>query len=252
MNKKYILVYDSGLGGLTTLKEILKKAPNENYLYFADDKNCPYGNKSREEIYEIVLNNLKMLFLKFNIKMVVFACNTATACCIDRLRGLYNIDFVGIEPAIKTALNESKNKKILVLCTKLTSLQDKYKKLSNYHSGDIITIGLESFAKEIEDCLIKEESLKEIKQIKDIEKCILMNEVECLVLGCTHYSYLKEIFSSRLRISVVDGNEGVARRVVGLLMQKSYIKEGGEVKIVLSSNGKFKAKQYERILNNIK
>ena len=99
MNKnKYILVYDSGIGGLTTLASIMLKNKNQNYIYYADTKNCPYGNKCNTQLQNIIINNIKRLTSEYNITHIVLACNTATTVAISKLRTLFNIPIIGTEP----------------------------------------------------------------------------------------------------------------------------------------------------------
>ena len=105
MNRK-IGVFDSGIGGITVLKEIIKILPNEDYLYYCDSKNNPYGEKSDIELLEIT-NNIVNFFIKKDVKIIVVACNTATTRCIKTLRKMYpDILFVGTEPAIKLACSQ--------------------------------------------------------------------------------------------------------------------------------------------------
>ena len=255
MDNRYICVYDSGIGGLTTLKSILSFLPNENYIYYADDKNCPYGNKGREEVCELVEKNIEFLLSKYNIKLLVFACNTVTACCVEHFRRKFDFDIVGIEPAIKLAMENSKSKKILVLLTCATKRQQKYRKLINKIEGDVYSIGLDSLAENIENSFVKGCGLNLDSLIKKCEKVIKTDlNIDSLVLGCTHYSYIKQMLKEGLKINVYDGNVGVARRVENLLNKKEMFcgVRHGKGDVLLSSRNKLKIKRYKEILNNIK
>ena len=127
MNKK-IGIFDSGIGGLTTLKEIQKLLPNEEYIYYADSKNNPYGEKSEEELNNIVTNIVELL-LKEDVKLIVIACNTATTRCIKLLREKYpQMIFVGTEPAIKVACDKN-YKNTIVMATPNTTASERVKEL---------------------------------------------------------------------------------------------------------------------------
>ncbi len=255
MNKSYICVYDSGIGGLTTLNEILKILPNENYLYFADDKNCPYGNKTNEEIQKLAYKNMNGLFKHYNIKMLVFACNTVTSCCVKHMRRLYNFDIVGIEPAVLPAVRNSKTKEILVILTNATKNQEKYKKLVERVEGKVYSLGLSDLAKEVECSKLTKKKIDINKYVTIINDFIKDKNVDGLVLGCTHYVYYKNKFKNLLNINVYDGNAGVSKRVKELLVKKDAINsslQAGEVKILLSSRDKTKENQYKSILERLK
>ena len=117
--KQFVLVYDSGIGGLTTLSNLLKTAKGLNYIYFADTQNSPYGNKCKTKLQEIVINNIKALQNQYIISHIVLACNTATTITIDYLRKNLNIPIIGTEPNIKSPIkNGAKN--IMVLSLILT------------------------------------------------------------------------------------------------------------------------------------
>ena len=129
---KKIGVYDSGIGGVSVLKELIKDIPNASYFYLSDSKNNPYGDKTKEEVKEIVFNNIEFL-INNNCNPIVIACNTATAVAIDDLRNKYkSITFIGIEPAIKMVHDENiNNDKVLLIATKLTTETDRIKELIN-------------------------------------------------------------------------------------------------------------------------
>ena len=112
-------IFDSGIGGLTVLAEALKEIPKGEFIYFADTGNVPYGTKSKEEVKDLVLRAGEFLYSK-KIDALVVACNTATSIGIEELRKKYNVPIIGMEPAVKLALNKEDNKKVLVMSTDLT------------------------------------------------------------------------------------------------------------------------------------
>lgn len=229
-NNSYIGIFDSGIGGLTTLKEIRKLLPNENYFYYADTKNNPYGDKNDEELYYITKNIVYRL-LKRNIKLIVVACNTATTRCIKKLRSDFpDIEFIGTEPAIKVACDRN-CKNILVMATPSTIESERTHTLikDNKKSNQKITLlKCEGLASAIE-----KNNKKEIDKILNILfKDIKKDEYDSIVLACTHYPYIKDKIQKMFPNSyIIDGNIGVAKRV-------KYIIDTNK----LSSSSKLKGK----------
>lgn len=129
--KDYIGVFDSGVGGISVLKELTKILPNENFIFFGDSANAPYGEKSTEEVSALVTRIADDL-VNQGVKAIVVACNTATSVAISQLRATYpNIPIIGMEPAIKLAAMEQPHHNILVMATPVTLRLDKYQQLSN-------------------------------------------------------------------------------------------------------------------------
>ena len=220
MNKKsYILVYDSGVGGLTTLATIIKKLPKENYIYFADTINCPYGNKCPTKLKGIILDNIKKITEKYNISHIVLACNTATSIAIKSLRELYSIPIIGIEPNICEP-SKSYFNNIIVLATPITISQEKLKTLEKKVTKPILNVPCENLAKFIENFLVKNDKNYEIKAREFVKNVLSKASTSsAIVLGCTHYIYLKN-YIQNLGFSCFDGNEGIAKRL------KYYLNQG--------------------------
>ena len=252
MNNGYILFYDSGIGGLSTLSKTIKVLQKERLLDIADNKNCPYGNKSSEEIEKLVQENLSYLLKCYNIKMVVFACNTITACCVNHLRDKYNLEIVGTEPAILPALRNSESKEILCILTNATSKQEKYKKLVDGADGVIHSLAFDNLASDIESHILEKEKIDLNKYVVKIKNVLRRYpKIDGLVLGCTHYCLVSRFFKTSLNISVYDGNLGVARRAETLLIRNnklSNIDFKGRVTFILTKNNKTTQKQYKHIL----
>ena len=184
--KKYILVIDSGVGGLTTLFDLVNFLPN-NYVYFADYKNHPYGTMDSKKLQARILTIVAYFSKKFDLSGVILACNTATAVSLDLLRKKYiNLKIVGTSPRINDAVLAG-CKHILVLSTPNTA---KFCKVLNYAGVDVVYKPLDDLA------TLVEKSLNNIASIKPIVKNILASSSEWadgVVLGCTHYVYLKHI-----------------------------------------------------------
>jgi len=139
MSKKPIGIFDSGIGGTSIFKEIHELLPNENFIYLADSKNAPYGNKLKEDILQLSIKNTELLLSK-GCKLIVVACNTATTNAISYLRETYKIPFIGIEPAIKPAALNTKTKAVGILATKGTLSSHLFHKTTDLYANGIKVI----------------------------------------------------------------------------------------------------------------
>lgn len=222
--KRQIGIFDSGIGGKTTLNEIIKLLPNENYIYYSDSKNNPYGEKTDEELFEIVCNIVDY-FISVNTKMIVIACNTATTRCISYLRNKYkDVLFVGTEPAIKVACDNN-YKNTLVLATPLTVQSSRLNSLINENikeNENIILVSCSGLANAIET---NDEEKINLLLHSFLDKYVNDN-IDAIVLGCTHYPLIKDKIQSMFQNSVlIDGNIGVARRVKQLLIENNLLND---------------------------
>ena len=206
-------VFDSGKGGTLILDEIKKLLPNEDYLYIGDSKNCPYGEKTDEELMAIV-KGIVDRFVKWGAKLIVIACNTATTRCISQLRKDYpNIQFVGTEPAIKLAA-KSDARKILVMATPGTIDSERTARLLEENKKD----------NQVIDLLACNGLADVIETNGDVDKKLrgLLNDsqkdYDKIVLGCTHYSLVKANIQKFFPAAeLIDGNKAVANRVKKLI-----------------------------------
>lgn len=225
MNNKPICFFDSGIGGSTILKEVVKLLPKENYVYYADSKNNPYGNKTKEELFNIVSNAVDSL-LKYDPKLIVCACNTATEVVLNDIRKKYpNVTFVGTEPAIKVVYDKYQDKKTLVITTKGTGESERFKALfNNYKTPDCTLIEAPLLAGLIENNKDPYPYLKEL--LKDYKN------IDVVVLGCTHFPLAKEKIKKVLgNVTFVDGSVGIANRVKNLL-KDNLNNNGGNINII--------------------
>ena len=249
MNKR-IGILDSGLGGLSILRELRKVLPNEDYLFYEDSINNPYGSKSDAELLKIVSNVVEFL-LKNDCKIIVIACNTATTSCMKSLREMYpDVIFVGTVPAIKVAYdNNCKN--TIILSTPYTMNSKRVEELINdYHNPDqnIINISGENLAN-----LIENEKYDEIFSLLERLLNPYKDKCDSIVLGCTHYPLIKDIIQSIIPdAKLLDGSLGVANEVKrqltinNLLNTKSTL---GEIEIINSKDSALVDRSFE-ILNN--
>lgn len=225
--KNRIGIFDSGIGGTTTLKEIINILPNEDYIYYSDTKNNPYGSKSDEELYKIVSSIVKKL-LKKKVKIIVIACNTATTKCIKRLREEFkDIMFVGTEPAIKVACDKN-YKNTLILATPGTISSDRTKQLIQDNKKDFENLYLVSCDKLAN--AIERNDKKEIKEILDNYLIPYQEKnIDAIVLGCTHYPLVKDEIQQYFKnAEIIDGNKGVAKRVKYLLETNNLENKDGK------------------------
>lgn len=209
-----IAIFDSGLGGLSVLNEALKKLPNEQFLYYADRDNVPYGLKSNEEILKFTTKAVKFM-QEQGAKAIVIACNTATSVAIKELRSNFNLPIIGMEPAVKKAVDTCKKARTLVIATPVTVKGNKLKELIARVDSDHL-IDLVGLAKLVEFAENEEFSSPRVKEYLQSELLKFdLSLYSSLVLGCTHFNYfkdsLREILPSHIRL--LDGNEGTVNKL---------------------------------------
>lgn len=230
-------VFDSGIGGLTLLKEMMHTLPHENFLYYADTENVPYSYKTTEQIKEYV--EKAVIFLRNEgCKAVVLACNTATNVTIEYLREKYDFPIIAIQPAVKVAFdNNTENKRILACATPVTLKADRFENLINSldinHLVDRLPLpGLVEFAEneQFESPEVLEYLKKEFAKY-DLEK------YHYVVLGCTHFTYFEKLIQENFpTLQPVDGNEGTARHLKNTLASLNLLNsnEKGTIRFVES------------------
>ena len=223
-------IFDSGIGGLTILEEVKKIMPNENIIYYKDSTNNPYGSKSVEELQKIASNIVDHLISK-GVKEIIVACNTATTMCIKYLREKYkNIIFIGTEPAIKVATDNG-YKNILIISTPNTAKSTRLNDLieANKTNEKINVIGIDDLAHAIE--IDDKEKINEILE-KELNK-YKDNGIDAVVLGCTHYCYIKDEIRKILgNISIIDGNAAIARQAKKKLEENNLLSNSKEQGII--------------------
>lgn len=219
-NKQPIGIFDSGIGGTSIWREIHLLLPNEKTIYLADSKNAPYGQKTKEEITKLSIKNTDYL-LNLNCKLIVVACNTATTNSIKDLRDKYTVPFIGIEPAIKPAVHDSKTQIIGILATKGTLNSELFTKTTEkYQDTKIIEQIGHGLVQLIENGAINSPEMTQLLQ-SYLNPMIEAN-IDYLVLGCSHYPYLipqiKKILPDHIQI--IDSGEAVAKQVQNILKEK--------------------------------
>ncbi len=236
-----ILVWDSGIGGLTTLFCLKRELLSEDFLYVADFANSPYGNKSKSQILSIVKKTVTWCLETYHPKMIVLACNTATAVCIDELRKTCGVPIVGCEPAVNLALKDGK-KRVLVLCTSATKKYSFYLK----NKSNITIFSPKNLAKLVDENIL----FNRQKIVKYLEKTLkkFCCKFDAVVLGCTHYALLKDEIEQILKCKAYEANAFVAKRANSILKEKGR----GVGKVVLLSTAKEKQKLLMQVFDSIK
>lgn len=203
-------ILDSGIGGVTVLKEILKQGVHAKFIYYSDSKNNPYGDKREDEVYNIVKGIVDYLLDKGCVAIVI-ACNTASAICVKRLREEYpNILFVAIEPAYKMVHDYNPSGKTLVMATKGTLASEKFLALFNkYDNNRTILLPCSGLAE-----LIEEGNEGKIDRYLD-DNLSKYKDIDNVVLGCTHYPLIKDNIRKVLgSVKFFDGSLGVSKELV--------------------------------------
>lgn len=221
--------FDSGIGGLTVLNEALKILPSEDYIYYADVFHVPYGTKPKEEVRKYIFEAVDFLSRQ-NIKALVIACNTATSIAVDDLRCEFDFPIIGMEPAVKPAIekNSNINKRVLVFATDLTLKEEKFKKLVSKVDNDNIVdfLPLGGLVKFAESDIFDEEVITKylIKELSSLD----LNLYSTIVLGCTHFPIYKNIFRKVLpsQVAIIDGNLGTVRNLRTTLENRNLLNGG--------------------------
>lgn len=220
MNNSPIGIYDSGFGGLTVWREVRRALPGESLVYLGDGKNCPYGSRSREEVRALADAAVAAL-VAAGCKLIVVACNTATAAAIDFLRAKYApMPIVGMEPAVKPACLHTRSGVVGVLATERSLDGDLFRRTAaRYGEGiEVLTVPGRGFVELVEQDL---ESTPEAEAcVRRAVEGMLERGADQIVLGCTHYPFLLPVLRRVVAgrgVEIVDPSPAVARRVVQLL-----------------------------------
>ncbi len=222
-------IFDSGIGGLSVLHEAYHQLPGQEYIFYADTEHVPYGQKTPEQIVGYAMDNARFLIEK-GAEALVVACNTATSVAIEELRASFDIPILGMEPAVKPAIEETEKKRIMVIATPVTIREDKLKSLlhrvDEQHRVDLLAMPrLVEFAER------EEFDSEEVKNYLKEQFSGFNKEDYCaLVLGCTHFNYFKPAYREYFGEDtlLIDGNYGTIRHladILGLETEKAQDKE---------------------------
>lgn len=246
MFKTKIGFLDSGIGGVTVLKECIKLLDNFSYIYYSDSINNPYGDKDSNELIKIV-DGIVVDLIKNGCYVIVLACNTASSICVDYLRKKYsNVKFIAIVPAIKLAYDRGNGANTLIMATKGTMDSKKFYDLYNQYSNNnfylLSCVGLAN--------LIEEGNFKELEEYLIKNLSCYKNKISSVVLGCTHYPLIKKELGKVLgNVDFYDGSVGVAKQLFRIINDNSYVSAGNyEICFIDSSKDENKRLRFFKIL----
>ncbi len=225
--KDYIAVFDSGVGGLSVLRQLRRCLPGERFLYFGDSANAPYGTRAVEEVRDLTFAAVERL-LPRGLKALVVACNTATSAAIRQLRESYpNLIVIGIEPALKLAAERFPGRRVGVMATPMTLREEKFQELLDIWSKKCVFHLLPA-----PDLVELVEAGKGNSTEAEIRIRELLGDdagrLDAVVLGCTHYPFAAEAISRVLgkNVPLLDGGEGTARETRRRLLEENLLENG--------------------------
>lgn len=217
----YICVFDSGLGGISVLKEITRLLPHENIVFFGDSANAPYGVKTEKEVQDLTMRAIRH-YVDEGVKAIVIACNTATSAAAPLLRSTFSIPVIGVEPALKPAVMAG-HRRILVMATAVTLRLEKFQKLEERYgkNAEVITVPGIGVVEAIES------RKADTEEFHDLLENLLgpyRGKVDCVVLGCTHYPFIKKQIAAVLGdLPFYDGGAGTAKELRRRLEERGIL-----------------------------
>lgn len=223
-----VAVFDSGLGGISVLRELVRTLPRENYLYFGDSLHAPYGTKTPQEVITLSLQAADRLLAQ-GAKALVVACNTATSAAIRTLRKTYpELAIVGTEPAIKPAVERHPGGRILMLATAMTVQEEKFQRLKAQYDeqAQIIPIACSGLMEYVEQGILRGAEVE--GYLLDKLEPYLKVPIDAVVLGCTHYPFLRGAIRRIVgrRPEIIDGSIGIARQLERRLEEQGLLNPG--------------------------
>jgi len=238
LDRRPVGFLDSGLGGISVLGEAMRILPDENFIYFGDTKHIPYGDKPPERVYQLTYDAVHRL-LKEGCKAIVIACNTATSAAAARLREELSLPIIGMEPALKPASLMEGEGKVLVMATRVTLALPKFESLMERFGQDALRVPCPGLMECVEEGQLSGEKVEGLLQellapYRDLP-------VKAVVLGCTHYPFLKNTIARFFppHVHLVAGNLGTARQLARRLTEADLLSDGhgGNVRFLSSMEG---------------
>lgn len=219
-------VMDSGVGGVSVLRELIQRMPGEDFIYYGDSLHAPYGTKTVEEVQRLTFRSARFL-IEHGVKALVVACNTATSAAIARLRERFDfLPVIGIEPALKPAAVGHGGEKILVMATPMTLREDKFHVLMEHYGRDarVLPVSCEGLMEFVERGVTEGPELEGYLT----EKLGSFLPADSIVLGCTHYPFVKETIRKLAgeKTRILDGGEGTAKEAERRLLEEGLLREG--------------------------
>lgn len=232
----FIGVFDSGVGGVSVLQHLVQELPAEDFRYFGDSAHAPYGTKTSDEVCRLS-RAIADRMLSEGAKALVIACNTATSAAAPQLRAAYpQLPIVGVEPALKPAVLAEGAGKVLVMATEVTLALDKFHRLENQwaREASVQTVACTGLVELIERGDLESPELTQL-----IERLVgrYRGEVDRVVLGCTHYPFVRAQIARVLGdVRFFDGGAGTARQLHRLLAREGLLREGGVGNVTFGSS----------------
>jgi len=246
MNSHPIGLFDSGVGGISVLREVQKLLPREQLIYYADSGHCPYGGKPREEIIARACAITEFLLAQ-GAKLIVVACNTATIAAVEHLRATYPIPFVGMEPAVKPAVAHTRSGVVGVLATGAALAGEKFHNLVAKHAQGVrmITQPCPGLVECVERGDLDGHQPRRL--LEQYTEPLLRAGADTLVLGCTHYPFLRPLIADIVgpEVALLDTGEAVARQTRRVLEREQLLNDHGDGGVTWHTSGD--AVDFERL-----
>lgn len=233
-----ILVFDSGLGGLSVLRELVRILPGERYLYLGDSLNAPYGTRPSEEVRRLTFSAIEAEMAR-GVKALVVACNTATAAAIEELRMRYpDTIVIGVEPALKLAAEHRPGGRIVVMATNVTLREMKFCALMDRFSASnrIVPLPCPGLVEFVESGNLDSPKLR--AHLMSLLRPVLSGGIDSIVLGCTHFPFLRPVIQSLVgeRVEILDGSHGTAQQTRRRLKSQNLLRNAVDGQIELRNS----------------
>lgn len=230
LRNRPIGVFDSGMGGVSVLRQLVRVMPGEDFLYYGDSAHAPYGTKPLQEIRELTIANVECL-LEQGAKGIVVACNTATSAAVAKLRQMHpEVPLVGIEPAIKPAVLEHPGGRVVVMATPMTLRQEKFQKLMGRYEdkAQIVPLPCPGLMEFVERGETTGDNLR--KYLTELLWSVQDQPIDAIVLGCTHYPFVQDMVVQVAgeRVAIYDGACGTAREMRRRLRESRLLSDSEE------------------------
>ena len=229
-----IVVFDSGVGGVSVLRALVRELPDEEFVYFGDSANAPYGPRSTEEIRALTLENLTRLKNDYDFKAAVIACNTATSAAIGALRAAWpELPILGIEPALKPAADRHPGETVVVMATETTLREEKFAALTLRMADrcQVVSLPCPELVTFVERGEINSPDLEDY--LRRVLEPYADGRAAAVVLGCTHFPFAADVLRRILApaTELLDGSEGTARNARSQLAERSLLRESGSGRV---------------------
>jgi glutamate racemase len=217
-------VFDSGVGGLTILRELLRELPDERYVYFGDTGNCPYGVRSEKEIQALSVAAANFL-LERGAKIIVVACNTASVSALAALRVAFDTPFVGVVPAVKPAAEQTRTKRVGVASTEASAKGGYLQRLIRDHADgvEVLPVGCPQLVTLVEAGALEGPEIE--ASVRSYIQPLLDRNIDILVLGCTHFPAIRPVFErvAGPEVAVIDSGAAIARQTRRVLTERGWL-----------------------------